>query len=525
MITKEKTDFIISAMDKTAAGSFRPWTELKQNPVYQMIERYRTKSLPLPTEISNPFPESFGFVDYTNVAIEAINKRGRYLTMDELDQMAAPTSSMQEAVKDSLKAGKDGGIIGAPAGYGKSFTFQYLGIMAAERSLSHTYLWFRGGALIKPDQLKNQASIREYHFMFTDAKNLSQTGGLWGGATGPQRELTQAAQKDPDRFVLCLDELYTALSQEADAAGGWFALKGLTEPDPLVKIIGTMASVDVPGFKKLKVTQMVGQGQEGIQKPVYDGQLKSRFHNTNVPDFTREEQLAALEKGSLNRILTSKGLNLDYDPKDKQSIIQVLVDRTDDIERGKAPADRVWAAPRKWKSIIADANTTVIDRQETYSPLIADVEFLRKTSDLSNWQAAYNKLESEEQAISGSSEDSPETPSGTAMPGEEDAGIISIRDTGGKFPHEEVETPEEMTQQKRERVGDIEDKKHLLAEKMKNIQRARRYREIGYKKGLAELESKYGGGVFSPDLHDIGYLKPVDVQNVDITKLKFDEEE
>lgn len=507
-------------MDKIVEASFKDWSELKNNPVYKMIEKYRITSLELPTTIPNPFPESFGFEDYTNEAIDAIQKRGRYLTMDELSNISAPTIEMQEAIQSSLKPGKMGGIIGAPAGFGKSYTFKYLGIMAAERSLSHTYLWFRGGALTDPKQLKTAASINDYHFMFTDAKNLSQTGGLLGGAAEPMRELNNAARKYAGKFVLCLDELYTALSQEHDAAGGWFALKGLTEPETLVKVIGTMASKDVPLFKKLKVSQNVTGRGEGTMKPVYDEQLRSRFHQKNVPDYTDAEQHKTLQMGGLDAITHQAEYSLNYDKSDKSSLIDILIKKTNEIEAGVSPENRHWAAPRKWKAILADANTIVNDREEEFSQYSADIDFLKKTEDLSKWYDAIKTIEGEKQAIQSAPTEqvAPSAPSG-------ELGMLSLRDRGDKFPHEDVEAPEAVAEQKKERSNDLNEKEVDIKTGLQKILRKRRYIELAYKQGVAKLESKYGQGVFAPDMHDIGFLKPVDIQRVDIGNIKLTDEE
>ncbi len=504
-------------------SAVKNWNELKTNPVFQMIEKYRMTNLALPNTIPNPFPASFGFEDYTNKAVEAIQKRGRFMTMEELSNISAPTQAMQDAVQDSLKPGRAGGIIGAPAGFGKSYTFNYLGIMAAERSLSHTFLWFKGGALTSPQQLKSESAINDFHFMFTDAKNLSQTGGLHGGGAGPLRELARAAREHEGKFVLCLDELYTALSQDTDTAAGWFALKGLTEPEILVKIIGTMASKNVPMFKSLKVPQMTSSGsQEAKMMPVYDEQMKTRFAKVDVPDYTDAEQKQTLERGGLYTITHQSEFKLQYSEDDKQTLINDLIEKTNQIEAGVAPEHREWAAPRKWKRIISEANGLVTARQEEFSQYTADIQFLKKTEDLSKWYNALSNIEKEQQALGGN-----EAEVNPAMPGSpEPSGVLSIRDIGpNKFPHEEVETPQVLSEQKKTRYNDLEEKEKEIQAGLARIKRQRRYVEMSYKQGLAKLNAQYGEGVFAPDLHDLGNLKPVDVEMVDISKVKIDSNE
>lgn len=504
-------------------ASVKSWNELKNNPVFQMIEKFRLTALPLPNTIPNPFPASFGFEDYTNKAIEAIQKRGRYMTMEELSNISAPTQAMQDAIQDSLKPGRAGGIIGAPAGFGKSYTFNYLGVMAAERSLSHTFLWFKGGALTSPQQLKNSSAINDFHFMFTDAKNLSQTGGLHGGGAGPLRELAQAAREHEGKFVLCLDELYTALSQDTDTASGWFALKGLTEPEILVKIIGTMASKNVPMFKTLKVPQMTTSGsKEAKMMPVYDEQMRSRFVKAEVPDYTDAEQVKTLEKGGLYTITHQAEFKLKYTEEDKNTIISDLVEKTNQIEAGVAPENREWAAPRKWKRIISEANGLVTARQEEFSQYTADILFLKKTEDLSKWYDAIGNIEQEKKAL----ETGPAQAAPAAPAAQEPVGILSIRDIGeNKFPHEEVETPQALSEQKKSRFNDLEEREQEIQNGLAKIKRQRRYVEMSFKQGLARLNSQYGDGVFSPDLHDLGNLKPVDIERVDISKIRLDQDE
>lgn len=505
-------------------SAVKSWNELKANPVYQMIEKFRVTALPLPNTIPNPFPASFGFEDYTNKAIEAIQKRGRYMTMEELSNISAPTQAMQDAIQDSLKPGRAGGIIGAPAGFGKSYTFNYLGIMAAERSLSHTFLWFKGGALTSPQQLKNSSAINDFHFMFTDAKNLSQTGGLHGGGAGPLRELARAAKEHEGKFVLCLDELYTALSQDTDTAAGWFALKGLTEPEILVKIIGTMASKNVPMFKSLKVPQMTSAGsQEAKMMPVYDEQMKTRFAKVDVPDYTDAEQKQTLDKGGLYTITHQSEFKLKYDEADKQTLINDLVEKTNQIEAGVAPEHREWAAPRKWKRIISEANGLVTARQEEFSQYSADVAFLKKTEDLSKWYNTLNSIEKEKKALQSGSTEAPAAP---AAPSSEPSGILSIRDKGiSQFPHEEIESPQTLNEQKKGRFSDLEQKEQEIQAGLAKVKRQRRYVEMSFKQGLSRLKSLYGDGVFADDMHDIGNLKPVDVEMVDISKIKIDQED
>jgi len=512
-------------MQKEAA--VKSWNDLKNNGIYAMIERFRTTQMDLPNVVNNPFPASFGFEDYTNKAIEAILKRGRYMTMDELSNISAPTQAMQDSVQDSLKPGRAGGIIGAPAGFGKSYTFNYLGIMAAERSLSHPFLWFKGGALTDIKQLKNSASIEEKHFMFTDAKNLSQTGGWVGGAAGPLRELTQAARDNQGRFVLCLDELYTAMSQDSDTAGGWFALKGLTEPEVLVQIVGTMASKDIPLFKSLKVPER-GQGAAGgdrdsKMKAVYDEQMKSRFVEKRVPDFTDLEQKQTLEHGGLYAVTHQPAYTLRYDDEDRQTLISDLVEKTNQIEAGVAPDNREWAAPRKWKRIISEANSFVVERQEAFAEYSADVDYLRRTDDLSKWNAALANINKEKQSIQSISNDAV-VPSPTRQP-EENLGVMSIRDVGDKFPHEEVESPQIVSEQKKGRLNNLQEKEQEIKNGLARINRKRRYIEMAFKQGLEKLNAKYGPGVFAEDLHDIGYLKPVDIEMVDLSKIRIDVEE
>lgn len=503
-------------------SAVKSWNELKSNPVYQMIEKYRLTALPLPNTIPNPFPASFGFEDYTNKAIDAIQKRGRYMTMEELSNISAPTQAMQDAIQSSLKPGRAGGIIGAPAGFGKSYTFQYLGIMAAERSLSHTFLWFKGGALTSPQQLKNAGAISDYHFMFTDAKNLSQTGGLHGGGAGPLRELSRAAREHADKFVLCLDELYTALSQDTDTAAGWFALKGLTEPEILVKIIGTMASKNVPMFKSLKVPQMTSGSQEAKTMPVYDEQMKTRFAQVDVPDYTDEEQKQTLDKGGLYAITHQAEFKLNYSDADKQTIISDLVEKTNQIEAGVAPNNREWAAPRKWKRIISEANSLVTNRQEEFSQYTADVSFLKKTADLEKWYAALRNIESEKKSLQSGGA----APANTPAANEEPVGVLSIRDKGiNHFPHEEIESPQVLSEQKKVRFNDLEEKEAEIKAGLEKIKRQRRYVEMSFKQGLNRLKSMYGDGVFADDMHDLGNLKPVDIEMVNIAKIKIDQED
>jgi hypothetical protein len=505
-------------------AEYKDWNDLKTKRNSLRLEEARL-ALPLPTALPNPFPESFGFEDYTNLAINEINKRGRYLTMDELSRISPPTAEMQEAIKDSIKTGKVGGIIGAPAGFGKSYTFKYLGQMAAERSLSHDFLWFRGGILTDPSQLKSPSAVQEYHFMFTDARNLSQTGGLYGGGTGPLRELKEAAEKYNGRFILCLDELYTAMSQEQDTANGWFALKGLTEPEPLVKIIGTMATKDVNAFKQLKASQMVAPGaKESVQKPIYDGQMKSRFSWKDVPDYTDAEQQKTLRMGGLDAITHNKEaqLFLDYAPQDKDKLIAALIVKTNDVERGVAPTDREWAAPRKWKAIISEAYSEVEERVKHFSEYKADIDYIKRTEDLSRWYDAIKNLEGEKAAVEkGGKPSAAPTPAAPT----EDMGIISLRDVGNKFPHEEIESENDLVEQKRERVNSIEEKEAKVKEQLAAIKRRRRYAEISYKQGISQLNQMYGDGVFAPDMSDLNMLKPRDIDMVDIAKIRLEEEQ
>lgn len=512
------------SMEKTSASFFKPWSQLKQDPHQLYIENARTK-MELPSMIPNPFPEEFGFEDYTNDAIQDIQKRGRYLTMDELENLSPPTQEMQEAIKEILKPGRAGGMLGAPAGFGKSYNFKYLGIMAAERSLSHSFLWFRGGSLTQPAQLKNGSQIQEYHFMFTDAKNLSQTGGYLGGATEKMRKLTQAVTQNSGVFVLALDEIYTALSTEHDAAGGWYTLKGLTQPDIHCKIIGTMAEKDIESFKKLKISPMTSgtDHQQGANaRPIYDEQMKTRFNFVTVPDFTTEEQIETLTKGGLNSITHSKEISLEYDPKDKMEIINNLVRKTDEIELGRATKE--WGAPRKWNAILSDANSAVTDRQETFAKYIADFDFLKKSNDLERWYKALAGVEREKKVIE-QSVDVPEEQTQPSTPSDGGVGIVSLRDMGDKFPHEEVESHEGISQQKKERLNDLQDKETELKEGIQKLKRKRTIIEMSAKQGINELESRYGQGTFAEDMHDIGYLKPIDIVNLDISRLRFEDKQ
>jgi hypothetical protein len=524
-LLRKKQLFEAAAKTLTMQAEYKDWNELKTKRNALRLEEARL-ALPLPTSLPNPFPATFSFEDYTNEAIDAINKRGRYLTMDELSRISPPTAEMQDAIKDSIKTGKVGGVIGAPAGFGKSYTFKYLGIMAAERSLSHDFLWFRGGVLTDPSQLRTSSSVSEYHFMFTDARNLSQTGGLLGGSVGPLRDLRENAVKYSGRFILCLDELYTALSQETDAAGGWFALKGLTEPEPLVKIIGTMATKDVKAFKSLKVSQITSPGsRESIQKPVYDGQMKSRFHFKDVPDYTDAEQQKTLRMGGLDAITHNKEAQLfiDYAPQDKDKIISSLIVKTNDVERGVAPENREWAAPRKWKAIISEAFAEVEERVKEFSEYKADIDYIKKTEDLSRWYDVIKNLEAEKSNIQKGIQT--KNPAAPAAPGQsEDVGIISLRDIGNKFPHEEVESEGSVVEQKKERLNSIQEKENEVKAELAAIKRRRRYAEIAYKQGVSKLNQIYGDGVFAPDMSDLGMLKPRDIDLVDITKIRLEEE-
>jgi len=498
-----------------STAQYRDWSQLKTNSVNLAIEKARM-NLPLPTLLPNPFPKTYGFVDWTNKAIEDIQKRGRYLSMDELSNTAAPTSEMQDAIQESLSM--SGGIIGAPAGFGKSFSFEYLGRMAAERSLSHTSLWFGASALIDPRQLKN-SNIKEFHFMFAAAKiALAQTRKYEGTGEQALQEATEAVTAMPGRFVLCLDELYDALKTGGqNASQGWTSLKAWTDPDSLVKVIGTMASENVEKFKELK--NQGGPDDDNAGELFYNPQMESRFLFKSVPDYTDDEQYLALNRGSLAAVIKAKSLPLKYSDEDKEEIVRILVEKTDDVERGKQPDQRKYAAPRKWGNILIQANGFVKNRLTDFSQLIMDKEYIRKTSDLSAWYNKLKGLENKKQEILSSKEEKiqPNVPAaGKSAP---NAGLISFRDQGDKFPHELVETPEVVGEQKQQIVSDIDKAAEAVKADLQTILKKKRYIDIAVRQGMAKLNSQYGEGIFAEDLHDLGFLKPIDIERVDVSKV------
>ena len=502
----------LSAQGADLEALYTGWDQLKADEdigtILEMEERYRMTKMPLPHELGTVIPTMFNYEDYTEKEIIKIHQRKKYMPMDELQGYKQySTREMQGAIKDVFSNNLSGMMLSAAAGWGKSTIYEYFGAMAAQHSLTHKELWMKPGAQKNLAGMKDPGNIREQHFLKFDASNLGQTEGLKGRTEQVYRELEKII-KDPKYsgiYTFVVDELYSALaSDSSDASEAWNLMKGYLAPTPHIKVIGTFATEDLKKFKDGK-NPRTGEA-------FYNPQMQRRMPLIAMRDYTREEGMQVLENG-YDSLVEKAGLPPQLPDPNHEQLFATILDKADLATN--ASGHIVFGLPARIEKVLRTAANEVRSRSQKFEAYKVVQDKLERAMTTIAWdQKAVPRLEQEKQAIQngrgfGEEEAVAPTPN-RAKTSPAESNIISIRDMGGKLPHEAIEEPEVIEQQKKEILS---QKDELIAKKkdeISKLKKAVRIWQLDIQQGIAKLKQKYGD-VFQPDFSDIGNIKQQDV--------------
>lgn len=523
ILSKITTDNLAEAVVKVAQLSARgedlerlysPWENIRgdedMGPIAEMEERYRMTKMALPKEMGTVIPQIFNYEDYTEKEIIKVHQRKTYMPMDELQGYKQYTTrELQGAIKDVFANNLSGMMLSAAAGWGKSTIYEYFGAMAAQHSLTHKELWMKPGVSKNLAGMKDPNNIQEQHFIKFDASNLGQTEGLKGRMEQTYRELEKII-KDPRYsgiYTFVIDELYSALaSDSSDASEAWNLMKGYLAPDPHIKVIGTFASEDLKKFKEGK-NPRTGEN-------FYNPQMQRRMPLINMRDYNRPEGIKVLENG-FDAFAQKAGLPKQIPDANQPALFNTILDKADLVTDSSGHV--VFGLPARIEKVLRTAGNEVrqrIQKFEKYKMLEDKVE---QFQDFITWSdEIIPKISQEKNEVLQGRQVSDQQIQQEVKEVSEKAGvgdIISIRDLGGKFPHEEVESPEAVAEGKKEKAGVLDELAKSVQQKVARIKQLLRVYRIELQQGINKIKSKHGD-IFSPDFKDIGNVKQQDVETI-----------
>lgn len=505
----------LSARGEELEKLYTPWENIKSDEdmgaIAEMEERYRMTKMPLPKEMGTVIPQMFNYEDYTEKEIVKIHQRKGYMPMDELQGYKQYTTrELQGAIKDVFANNLSGMMLSAAAGWGKSTIYEYFGSMAAQHSLNHKELWMKPGAAKNLAGMRDPSNIREQHFIKFDASNLGQTEGLKGRMEQVYRELEKII-KDPRYsgiYTFVIDELYSALaSDSSDASEAWNLMKGYLAPDPHIKVIGTFASEDLKKFKEGK-NPRTGES-------FYNPQMQRRMPLINMRDYNREEGMKVLENG-FDAFASKSGLPKQIPDANQPQLFNIILDKADLVT--DTTGHVVFGLPARIEKVMRTGGNEVrqrIQKFEKYRILEDKVEqfdgFIKWANDM------LPKINQEKVEVQQGRNVSEEQIKQEVKEVAQKAGvgdIISLRDVGpSKFPHEEVEAPEEVKAGNQEKIGHLDELIKAIQQKLARVKQLYRVYKLELQQGINKVRTNYGD-VFSPDFKDVGNLKVEDVQRI-----------
>ena len=568
---------------------------------YARAEEFRMTKMELPKlafDSSNLLPSELVFKDHTQKEILAMNgsgidskqKKHAYSTgYMPMDVLALSPLYLGRGIQERLLSGlanNDALLLPAPGGFGKSTMWKYFGLMAAQHSLQHLWLWLKEPTL---SNVYKEDQYVERRIITFNANKLSVDEGHAGGSDVIYKPLTklfiEQREKYKDVFILVADEMATALDPAQNKGlkgGGTVGVRAEFEKhfkeylapggeNATFKLAMMYAPEDQEHINSSQLGQSSQFARRIITEPL--GQMSDGYIETLISRaiFSVGRLQGILEsEGGISTSLNSPGFKESYlDTGDFEKLIKAIIVAFKRIKVKLPPNKKTGivptiGAPDKVKKVIKAGAAKAKGRMRSFPGIKEDIakygelkematdfreslsmqreELARlknrlpksteqETAEGSTRNGLMKKAEEDERVVGVDPFASEEESDSSELLSNEGIENLSISPRDGvevidPFREESNATGEGYGEKQiQEEIIKKEKDIEFILTKLKGMAPEFYELEVTMSKIQDKLESDYQGTKFLSDLADIGWLKPIDISSLEDHELIIGAEE